>query len=73
VDSPQDYRPDEDAADAPPMPKQAELEALFDAGEAEFAAGRTVASAPVLARMRLTAERIRRERAAENGKADLRG
>ena len=61
MDSPHDYHP-EDIANQPAMPTQAELEAMLDADEADVAAGRVVPLEPVLARMRATAERIRRER-----------
>jgi len=61
MDSPHDDL-SEDIADQPAMPIQAELEAMLDADEADVAAGRTVPLEPVLARMRATAERIRRER-----------
>ncbi len=44
------------------MPTQAEFEAMLDADEADVATGRVVPAEPVLARMRATAERIRRER-----------
>ena len=61
MDSPHDYPP-EDTADQPVMPTQVELKATFDADEGDVTAGRVVPLEPVLARMRLTAERIRRER-----------
>ena len=61
MDSPHEHDP-EDAADQPAMPTQAELDAMLDADEAEVAAGRVVPLEPVLARMRATAGRIRRER-----------
>ena len=61
MDSPHNYHP-EDITDQPVMPTQAELEAVLDADEADVAAGRVVPLEPVLARMRATAERIRRER-----------
>ena len=61
MDNPHDYRP-EDSADQPAMPTQAEVEAMLDADEADVAAGQVVPLEPVLARMRATAERIRRER-----------
>ena len=61
MDSPHDYRP-EDTADQPVMPTQAELEVMLDADEADVAAGQVIPLEPVLARMRATAERIRRER-----------
>lgn len=61
MDSPHDYHP-EDIAAQPAVPTQAELEAMLDADEADVAAGRVVPLEPVLARMRATAERIRRER-----------
>ena len=66
MDSPHDHQPEDDAIDGPPMPTQAELEAMLDASDADVAAGRTVPLAPVLARMRATAERIRRERSARD-------
>jgi hypothetical protein len=52
VDTPQDFHPDDHAPDGAPMPTQAELEAILDASEADVAAGRVMALAPVLARMR---------------------
>ena len=61
MDSPHDYHP-EDIGEQPAMPTQAELEAMLDADEADVAAGRVVPLEPVLASMRATAERIRRER-----------
>ncbi len=62
-----DTRLKKDSADWPAMPTQAELEAIIDAGETDAAAGRMVPLAPVLARMRATAERIRRERDMKTG------
>ncbi len=62
MDSLRDTHPKDDSADRPAMPTQAELEAILDAGEADVAAGRVVLPEPVLARMRATAEQIRRER-----------
>lgn len=64
MDTPHPYQSEEDALDGPPMPTQAELEAMLDADEADVATGRTVPLEPVLARMREVAERIRKERAA---------
>ena len=61
MDSPHHYHP-EDIGDQPAMPTQAELEATLDADEADLAAGRVAPLKPVQARMRATAERIRRER-----------
>ena len=58
--------------DGPLMPTQAELEAMFDADDAEVAAGRIIASEPVLAEMRATAARIRRERQPEEATAPRR-
>jgi hypothetical protein len=63
MDTPQDFYPKNNALDEPLMPTQAELEAVLDASEADVAAGRIVTLAPVLARMRAAAERIRQERA----------
>jgi len=57
-----DHPSDDEAAPEPPTPTQAELEAVLDATDSDVAAGRTVPLAPVLARMRADAERIRRER-----------
>lgn len=59
-----DHQPEDDLTDGPPMPTQAELEAMFDADDADVAAGRVVPAAPVLAEMRNTAARMRREQAA---------
>lgn len=61
MDNPHEYHV-EDSAGQPAMPTQAELEAMLDADEAGVAEGRVVPLGPVLARMRATAERIRRER-----------
>ncbi len=61
MDSPHDHSP-EDTAGQPAMPTQADLEAMLDADEADVAAGQVVRLEPVLARMRATAEGIRRER-----------
>ncbi len=60
-------RPDErthggEAFESPAMPTQAELEAHIDADEAAVAAGAAIELEPVLARMRTTAERVRRDR-----------
>jgi hypothetical protein len=69
MDSRRDYQPEDPEADGPPMPTQAELEAMFDADDADVAAGRVVPVEPVLAEMRATAARIRRERQAEKAMA----
>ena len=61
MDNPHDYHPGDNAGQ-PAMPTQAELEAMLDADEADVAAGRVVPLEAVLARVRATAERIRRER-----------
>jgi hypothetical protein len=45
------------------LPEQSAFEAALDASDREVEAGRTVPLGPVLASMRATAERIRRERA----------
>lgn len=45
------------------------MKAMLDADEADVAAGRVVPLEPVLARMRATAERIRRERALKEATA----
>jgi len=63
MDTPQDFYPRDNALDGLLMPTQAELEAVLDASEADVTAGRVGALAPVLARMRAVAERIRQERA----------
>ena len=63
MDNPLDNR------DQPATPTQAELEALFDADEADVAAGRVSPAEPVLARMRVTAERIRQARAKKEATA----
>jgi len=65
MDNRRDYQPDGPETEPPPMPTQAELEAMFDADEADVAAGRVVPAEPVLAEMRAAAARIRRERQAE--------
>ena len=61
MESTHDHRP-ESVAYQPAMRTQAELEATFDADEADVAASRVVPLEPVLARMRAIAARIRRER-----------
>ncbi|HEY5300215.1 MAG TPA: hypothetical protein VIJ55_06030 [Acetobacteraceae bacterium] len=66
MDSPQGHQPEDDAIDGPPTPTRAELETMLDASDADVAAGRTMRLAPVLARMRAAAERIRRERASKD-------
>lgn len=63
MDSPQDHQAEDDTADGPPMPTQAELEAMFDVDDAEVEAGLAVPAGPVLAELRAMAARIRRERA----------
>jgi len=65
MDSRRDYQPEDPEVDGPPTPTQADLEAMFDADEADVAAGRIVAAEPVVAEMRAAAARIRRERQAE--------
>jgi len=65
MDSRRNYQPTDDGMHSPPIPTQAELEALLDADEADVAAGHIVPAEPVLAEMRATAARIRRERTAE--------
>lgn len=72
MDSRRDHRPEDDAVDAPSMPTQAELEAMFDADDADVETGRIVPAEPVLAQMRATAARIRRERAEKEGMAPRR-
>lgn len=72
MDSRRDYQPEDPEADEPPMPTQAELEAMFDADDADVAAGHVVPAEPVLAEMRATAARIRRERQAEEATAPRR-
>ncbi len=62
MDSPHDHQSEDDIADQPAMPAQAELEAMLDADDADVAAGRIVPLEPVLVSMRATAERIRRDR-----------
>lgn len=63
-----DQREDPEA-DQPAMPAQVELEAMFDADDADVAAGRLVPAEPVFAEMRAAATRIRRERQAEEAMA----
>lgn len=67
MDTPYDHAPSGEADDGPPMPTRAELEAVLDTSEADIVAGRTTPLAPVLARMRPTAERIRQERSKDGG------
>ena len=62
MDRPHDDHSGDDTADRPAMPTQAELEVMLDADEADLAAGRVMPSEPVMARMRATADRLRRER-----------
>ena len=69
MDSRRDYQPEDPEADGPPMPTQAELEAMFDADDVDVAAVRVVPAEPVLAEMRATAARIRRERQAKKAMA----
>jgi hypothetical protein len=69
MDSPHEYQPEQEGANGPPTPTKAELEAALDASDADVSAGRVVALAPVLARMRAIAERIREQRAAKDGTA----
>ena len=73
MDNPRDTYPEDDSADRPAMPTQAELEAIIDAAEADVVAGRMVPPEPVLARMRATAERIRRGRDLKEATAHLHG
>ena len=72
MDSRRDYQPEDPEADGPPMPTQADLEAMFDADDIDVAAGGVVPAEPVLAEMRATAARIRRERQAEKATAPRR-
>ena len=72
MDSRRDQQPENDGPDGPAMPSRAELEAMFDADEADVEAGRTVPAQPVLAEMRATAAHIRRERAAKKATASRR-
>jgi hypothetical protein len=66
--------PDVDGlADGPRMPTQDELEAMFDADDADLASGLVVPAEPVLADMRSIAARIRRERTGEEATATQRG
>lgn len=51
-----------DDDDGPPMPSEADIRASLEHSRQDIAAGRTVALAPVLQRMRATAERVRQER-----------
>ena len=53
-----------DDADRPSTPSLAELEASLKRSAAEIAAGKSVPFGPVLKRLRGSADRIRRERAA---------
>lgn len=69
MDSPHDYPAEDDTADGPPMPTQVELEAMFDADDADVETGLVVPAEPVLAELRATAARIRRERAVEDATA----
>ena len=69
MDSPHDHQAEDDTANGPSMPTQAGLEAMFDADDADVAAGLVVPAAPVLAELRATAARIRRERAAREAMA----
>ena len=69
MDSPHDHQAEDDMANGPPVPTRAELEAMFDADDADVAAGLVVPAEPVLAELRATAARIRRERAATEAMA----
>ncbi len=62
MDSPDDRTLGDDVFELPATPTQAELEAIIGADEVAVAAGQAAALEPVLARMRKTAERVRRER-----------
>jgi hypothetical protein len=62
MDNPQDLYAKDATLSHPPMPTQGDLELVLDASQADVAAGRIVALAPVLAKIRATAERIRQER-----------
>ena len=70
MDSPHEHSP-EDAGDQPAMSTQSELEAMLDADD-DVAAGPVVPLEPMLALMRATAERIRRERELREATAHLR-
>ena len=72
MDSRHDYLTEDEGSDGPPTPPQAELEAMFKADDADVAAGRVVPAEPVMAEMRATAARIRRERAAKEATASRR-
>jgi len=69
MDSRHDDQREGPESEEPPMPVQAELEAMFDADDADVAAGRLEPAEPVLASMRAAATRIRRERQAEEAMA----
>ena len=69
MDSPHDHQAEDDIIDGPPMLTQAELEAMFDADDADVEAGLIVPAEPVLTELRATAARIRRERAAREATA----
>jgi len=73
MDSRRDYQPEDPEVDGPPTPTQADLEAMFDADDADVAAGRVVPAEPALAEVRAAAARIRRERHAEKATGPRRG
>lgn len=52
---------DNDASDGRPLRSEAELRTMLERSRRDIAEGHTVPLAPVLDRMRATAERIRRE------------
>ena len=66
MDGPHDHKAGDDTDDGPPMPTQAELEAMFDADDKDVEAGLVIPAGPVLAGLRATAARLRHERAAQD-------
>ena len=63
MDSPRDRHPEQEMQDEPPQKSEAAIRAMLEESRLAIAEGRTVPLAPVLERMRATAERVRRERA----------
>jgi len=67
MDSPNDHRPENETHDESPQVSEASIRAMLEQSRQDIAEGRTVPLAPVLDRMRATAERIRHERSRTTG------
>jgi len=61
MDSPNDHRPENETHDEPPQVREASIRTMLEQSRQNIAEGRTVPLAPVLDRMRATAERTRDE------------